>query len=53
MSAFEPAAGEPDTARATRAELDRLAELDLDEHPDVYERVHADLQRALAAIDDA
>jgi hypothetical protein len=35
------------------AELDNLPELDLAEHPDVYERIHAELQRALTAIDDA
>lgn len=35
------------------AELDRLAERDLAEHPDAYQRIHADLRDALAAIDDA
>jgi hypothetical protein len=34
-------------------ELDRLPSLDLAEHPDVYQRIHAELQGALAAIDDA
>jgi hypothetical protein len=61
----ESAAGQPSTdetsggttataavARA-RADLDRLAELDLAEHPDAYQRIHAELQDALAAIDDA
>jgi hypothetical protein len=37
----------------TSAELDGLADLDLAEHPDVYQRIHADLQSALSAIDDA
>lgn len=34
-------------------ELDRLAERDLADHPDAYQRIHADLRDALAAIDDA
>ena len=34
-------------------ELDTLADHDLSEHADVYERIHLDLQRALGAIDDA
>jgi hypothetical protein len=38
---------------AVRAQLDRLPDLELGEHPDVYERIHRDLQGALAAIDDA
>jgi hypothetical protein len=37
---------------AALADLDRLSELGLAEHPDVYERVHTQLQRALSAIDD-
>jgi hypothetical protein len=35
------------------AELDQLPDLELGEHPDVYQRIHAELQDALAAIDDA
>jgi hypothetical protein len=35
------------------SELERLSELDIDEHPDVYQRIHAQLQGALASIDDA
>lgn len=44
-----------ETSAVDRAleELDRLAERDLAEHPDVYQRIHADLRDALAAIDDA
>jgi hypothetical protein len=34
-------------------ELARLAELPMAEHPDVYQGIHAELQAALAAIDDA
>ena len=39
-------------AEAT-AELDRLPDVDIAEHPDVYQRIHVDLQSALSAIDDA
>lgn len=47
-------AGQPSTlTTAAGAELDRLAELPLAEHPDVFARIHSDLQRALADIDDA
>jgi hypothetical protein len=38
---------------AAMAELDRLPERELGEHPDVYQRIHSELQGALAAIDDA
>jgi hypothetical protein len=38
---------------AATAELDRLPDVDIAEHPDVYQRIHADLQSALSAIDDA
>jgi hypothetical protein len=34
-------------------ELATLPERDLAEHPDVYQRIHADLQAALSGIDDA
>ena len=34
-------------------ELESLAERDLVEHPDVYQRIHSELQSALAAIDNA
>lgn len=33
--------------------LERLPDLDLAEHADVYQHIHGELQRALAAIDDA
>ena len=35
------------------AELDTLAERDLAEHPEVFERIHGELQSALRTIDDA
>lgn len=38
---------------AALAGLDRLPELDLAAHADVYQHIHGELQRALAAIDDA
>jgi hypothetical protein len=38
---------------APAAALDGLADLPLAEHPAVYERIHAQLQDALADIDDA
>lgn len=38
---------------AALAELDTLSDRDLAEHPDVYQRIHGELQRALSAIDDA
>jgi hypothetical protein len=66
MSDFEPQAGEgvsgaepvqrgeaAEPVAPAVAELDNLPELDLAEHPDVYERIHAELQGALSAIDDA
>jgi len=69
MSSFEPApaAVEPEPATATAesqpqspsrveaavAELDRLPDLELAEHPDLYQRIHTELQGALSAIDDA
>ena len=33
--------------------LDTVADLPLDRHPDVYERVHAELRSALTDINDA
>jgi hypothetical protein len=56
MSEFVPthAAEQPPAEVAdVRAELDGLADLDLADHPDVYQRIHAELQSALAAVDDA
>ena len=49
------AAGTREVTHVERAleELDRLAERDLADHPDAYQRIHADLRDALAAIDDA
>lgn len=35
------------------AELESLADLPLSEHPDLYQRIHEDLQGALADIDGA
>ena len=64
MSAFDPSADvesapseATDSATATPlnslSELDTLAGRDVEEHPDVYQRIHTDLQGALASIDDA
>jgi hypothetical protein len=47
-----PAAGSAPVADAL-ADLTTLAERDLAEHPDVFERVHGQLQSALSSIDDA
>lgn len=38
---------------AAGRELDAVADLPLDEQPAAYQRIHARLQDALAAIDDA
>jgi hypothetical protein len=38
---------------AVMRELDTLDGRDLSEHPDVYQRIHTELQGALTAIDDA
>ena len=38
---------------AALAGLDRLPELELGAHAEVYQHIHGELQRALAAIDDA
>jgi hypothetical protein len=35
------------------AELDTIADQDVENHPDVYQRIHTELQGALASIDDA
>lgn len=35
------------------AELNTLADRDLAEHPEVFDRIHAELHAALTAIDDA
>jgi hypothetical protein len=50
----EPAstASSPDVARAL-GELSGIGGLELVEHPDAYQRIHAELQSALASIDDA
>jgi hypothetical protein len=69
MSPFEPAPADarpepesvaaaaespsPSRVEAAVAELDRLPDLDLAEHPDLYQRIHTELQGALSAIDDA
>ena len=46
------APGESPVAGAL-AELDTLAERDLADHPEVFERIHGQLHAALSAIDDA
>ncbi len=38
---------------AALAQLGTLSALELNEHPDAYQRIHAELQSALSAIDDA
>jgi hypothetical protein len=43
----------PDAVSRVRAELAALSELDLNQHPDVYRRIHTELQDTLAGIDDA
>lgn len=48
--------GEPLTSTpvaAAVASLDTVRELPLAQHPDVYQRIHTELQGALADIDDA
>lgn len=42
-----------DSVSAAMSELDRLSELDLNDHPAVYQQIHTELQSALSAIDDA
>ena len=49
---LEQAAPETPVAAALR-DLETLGERDLAEHPDVYQRIHAELQSALATIDNA
>ena len=57
MSGFDPTEGDvepsPETAADPLRELAGLGELDVDQHPDVYQRIHTELQGALASIDDA
>jgi hypothetical protein len=49
-----PAPAEPGTPVASALrELDTLGDRELGEHPDVYQRIHAELQSALTAIDNA
>jgi hypothetical protein len=38
---------------AAMRELDTIGDRDLAEHPDVYQRIHTELQAALTTIDDA
>jgi len=38
---------------AALAQLDTLPQRELAEHPEVYQRIHAELQSALATIDNA
>ena len=54
------ATGEPVEVRksnspvaAAMRELESLGQRELAEHPDVYQRIHAELQSALTTIDDA
>jgi len=65
--AAEPAASAPEPSGAPAAqstaevssmaaalsELDTLPGRELAEHPEVYQRIHAELQSALATIDNA
>lgn len=46
-------AGSGSSVAAVLAELDTLGHRELSEHPDVYQRIHAELQSALATIDNA
>lgn len=48
-----PAAAPQTPVAAALRELDTLGERDLAEHPDVYQRIHSELQSALASIDNA
>jgi hypothetical protein len=48
-----PAGADASGVAPSVAELDSLVARDLGEHPEVYQRIHAELQTALAAIDDA
>lgn len=48
-----PAGNPPTDAQRRSAALDELASRPLAEHPDGYERLHAELRAALAEIDDA
>ncbi|MFN2560885.1 MAG: hypothetical protein ABR571_06280 [Jatrophihabitans sp.] len=51
----ETATAEPSSPEVGRAlaELGNLSGLDLADHPDAYQRIHVELQNALASIDDA
>ena len=49
--ARDQAPGSP--VAAAMARLDGVHQLPLHEQPDLYQSVHAELQNALAAIDDA
>ena len=58
--AAEPAAGttpertaEASPMAAALSELETLPQRELAEHPEVYQRIHAELQSALATIDNA
>jgi hypothetical protein len=54
--ADDPVADDPvanDPVANALAELDTLADRDLAEHPEVFERIHGHLHGALSAIDDA
>lgn len=56
----EPVAGatpertaEASPVAAALSELDTLPQRELAEHPEAYQRIHAELQSALATIDNA
>jgi len=44
---------EVSSVAAALTELDTLPDRELAEHPEVYQRIHAELQSALATIDNA
>jgi hypothetical protein len=48
-----PAANSASPVAAALAELDSLPQRELSEHPEAYQRIHAELQSALATIDNA
>lgn len=49
----DTAGSEPGPVSRTLQELDRLPGLDLAEHPALYQRIHAELNDALASIDES
>ena len=53
LSAGDGSVAEDSPVAGALAELDTLAERDLAEHPEVFDRIHDELHAALTAIDDA